>query len=243
MHPRRFGFLLFLPLALTSLLAACAAPAPTPTALAATNTPVLPTVTITPLPPTTTPTVTATLIPSETPTITPTPTPAAAFDQIQIMAVERIVSGVRINLFIPKVSVAYDLKIQGYEYTCGIDAKTKDHLFCVGLADIQPDQTITLELLDPQSGAQVYATQIFYASYPTAIPAGNAGNNCADRGTGVSCEVECRQLPAGGYCVVATCTDACGLYRSVQTCPEGMTDFTSCTQDEWDEAKRIYGFP
>jgi hypothetical protein len=236
---------LFVIALLVLLLSACtpATPLPSATPLPPSATPLPPTntatATQTPLPPT----ATVTPSPTDTPTITPTPTPAAAFEKMQIMAVEKIVSGVRINLLIPGVTVAYTLKMNGHEYSCSMAPTLQDHLFCVGLADVQPDQTVALELLDPQSGAQVYAAKVYFASYPTAIPAGNAGNDCAQRGQGVSCEVECRHLPAGGYCVVATCTDACGLYRSVQTCPEGMTDFSSCTEDEWAEAKRINAFP
>jgi hypothetical protein len=230
------------------LLAACAPstpPLPTasPSAPAPSNTPVPPTATPTPLPPTPSATATLTPLPTDTPTISPTPTPAADFARIQIAAVENVLSGVRINLLLPGVTVPYNLNINGYDYTCQLAAEAKDHLFCFGLANINPDQNVSLVLLDPQSLAEVYAADIYFASYPTAIPAGNAYNNCPDRGKGVSCEVECRHLPVSGYCIVATCTDACGLYRSVQTCPEGMTDFSSCTAEEWDEAKRIYSLP
>jgi hypothetical protein len=242
MKTYRFLFALLL---LMLLLSACAAPAtpPVPTPLPPSATPLPPTATTTatPLPPS--PTASATPAPSATPTITPTPTPAADFAALQIAAVESVLGGVRVNLLLPGVDTAYKLTLNGYDYSCELTDQAKDHLFCFGLAMIQPDQTVSLALLDPASGAQVYTAQILYASFPTAIPEGYANNNCPDRGTGVSCEVECRQLPAGGYCIVATCSDACGLYRSVQTCAEGMGDFTSCTPEQWDEAKRIYGLP
>ena len=65
---------------------------------------------------------------------------------------------------------------------------------------------------------------------PTALlvpptPVGWAGNNCPQRGQNVSCETECRIAPDGNPCIVATCTDACGPYFSVHTCPDMSLEF------------------
>jgi hypothetical protein len=225
-------------------LAACSAPA-TPEFTA---TPPLPS--STPVPPTATKTVTATATltvtpsPTSTPTITFTPTPAAAFDQVQLMAAENIVGGVRLNLLLPNVTVAYKLQVRGSEFTCALEPTLKDHLFCLGLAQIQSGQNVTIDFIDPQSNKKIYSANVYYAGFQTATPQGIYGNDCDQRGEGVTCETECRQLPSGGYCVVATCSDACGLYFSVNSCPVDMSeDFSSCTEDQWAEAKRLYSLP
>lgn len=228
-------------------LSACSTATPLPTITSEPSATPLPptasaTITPSPLPPTATVTPTRT----NTPTITPTPTPAAAFEQLQIWAAENLVGGVRINLLLPNVTVPYTLKIRGYDYTCTIEPEVKDHLFCFGLAQIQPGQTVALALLDPQSGAQIYAADVYYTGSYTATPQGIYTNNdCPQRGVdGGNCETECRQLPEGGFCVVATCGDACGLYFSVNSCPANMSeDFSSCTEDQWAEAKRLYSIP
>lgn len=234
------GLVLFLGLAFS----ACAPVAPAPTL-----TPVPPTTTHTPSPipsVTAAPTQTATLLSTATftPTISPTPTPAAAFEQMQIQGVESIVGGVRVNLFLPGVETAYTLRIKDNQYTCTLVPEAKDHLFCLGLALVPEDEPLPVVLLDPASGAKVYASELIFSVPDAVLPAGYTHNWCEQRGEGVNCETECRQLPAGGYCVVATCTDACGLYFSIQTCPNDMSmDFTSCNEEQWAEAKRLYSIP
>lgn len=195
-------------------------------------------------------TVTATSSPSPSPsasptsTITPSPTPSAVFDQLQILASDSIIGGVRITLALPGVDVPYILRIRGYEYKCVLDPQVKDRLYCVGLAQVPPGQKSNLVLLDPKSGQQVYAAEVFYAGFFTSTPQGYTSNSCPQRGEGANCEPECRQLPEGGYCVVATCTDACGVYFSVNTCPVEMSmDFNSCTEEQWAEAKLRYSIP
>jgi hypothetical protein len=79
---------------------------------------------------------------------------------------------------------------------------------------------------------------------PTALPEGYADTNCPDRGKNISCETECRIDPNGSPCIVATCTDACGLYRSVQSCPENMTlPSPICSPEQAAAAKAKYGIP
>jgi hypothetical protein len=193
---------------------------------------------------TATATVTATPRPSSTPTITLTPTPTASFDKLQLMNAENVVGGVRLNLFLPNVTVPYKLLLRGSEFTCQLEPTLKDHLFCFGLAQIPPGETVAIDFFDPQSNEKVYSGSVYYVGSQTATPQGIYGNTCAKRGEGATCETECRQIPSGGYCVVATCSDACGLYFSVHTCPADLPeDFSSCTEDQWAEARRLYSLP
>jgi hypothetical protein len=189
-------------------------------------------------------TVTLTHTPAASVTITLTPTPAPAFEQVQILAVESVIGGVRVTLQLPNVLSEYKLTLRGYEYKCTLDPQVKDRLFCFGLGQIPAGQKAALVLSDPASGEQVYAADVFYAGFFTSTPQGNASNDCPSRGENAGCETECRQLPEGGYCVVATCTDACGLYFSVNTCPSGMSmDFNSCTEEQWADARLRYSLP
>jgi hypothetical protein len=229
---------------LAGLLAGCAPATPQPTVtLSSSATPPPATATVTPSP-TQTVTVTPTPSPSPTETITQTPTPPAAFDQLQILNSEAVVGGVRVTLALPGVSVAYKLLIRGYEYACTLDPQVQDRLFCFGLAQIPPAQTVPLVLQDPVNGEQIYVADVYYTGSFTATPESYASSDCPQRGEGANCEPECRQLPEGGYCVVATCSDACGIYFSVNTCPAEMSmDFNSCTEDQWAEAKLRYSIP
>jgi hypothetical protein len=181
--------------------------------------------------------------PSETPTTSPTPTPSAAFDKIQILAVDNVVGGVQLTIALPGVSVAYKIKVRGYEYTCQLDPKVADRLFCLGLA-AQPVGQMPLVVLDPQSGATVFEGKITYAGLGPKPVYGQPTDKCPVRGEGGNCETECRLLPDGTPCIVATCVDGCGVYRSIETCPQNMDpNFSSCPPDLFDKMKARYNIP
>ena len=247
-------FTAFLALLTVFVLSACTPAAPSPTA-----TTVPPTVTTAPsetLRPsaTNTSTATATLVPSATliPSSTPSPaptftaTPAAAFDKLQIISVSTSVTGVSVIFKIPGINVAYDVKIRNYPYLCQLDAKAPDRLFCNGLADPPFDKALDLVFSDPQTKQVVYTGSTIYSSALLVKPtvAGWATTNCANRGQNVTCETECRLLANGSPCVVSTCSDACGLYFSVDSCPKDMqNDFASCPPDLFAKMKALYGIP
>jgi hypothetical protein len=242
------GLLLVVPL----LIAACtpsASPSTSPSAPAS-NTPApsetpRPSATLAPsatLPPTST----VTPSPSSTSTITLTPTPAAAFEKFQIISVDNGVGGVNVIIRLPGVTVPYQVKIRGYQYNCELVPTAPDRLFCVGLAAPPFDIALDVIFSDPNTKQVVYTGSAIYASAalytPTLSDLGK--NSCADRGKGLSCETECRLLPDGSACIVSTCTDACGLYSSIQTCPDGMSkDFLSCPPDLFAQMKKRYGIP
>lgn len=229
------------------VLAACApTPAPMPTA---SPTPALST-------PTAAPTLTPTAAPSatpapNTPTAPPTQVPSptavpAAFDKLQIISISNGIGGVRVVFRIPGLQTAYQVKIRGYSYNCVLDAKAPDRLFCSGLA--QPPFDIPLDLVfsDPQTQQTVFSGSTIYSSSlsATSTVQGWGKNDCPDRGTNVSCETECRLLPNGNPCVVATCSDACGLYFSVDSCPADMSmDFPSCPPELFAQMKALYSIP
>ena len=100
--------------------------------------------------------------------------------------------------------------------------------------------------IDPQTQETVYTGSTIYSAalFATPLPVLNGKNDCPNRGQDVSCEVECRLLPDNSPCIVATCTDACGLYRSIESCPQDMSkDFASCPPDLFDRMKARYNLP
>jgi hypothetical protein len=237
-------------------LAACTpsqTPAPTalPTASAAAP---VPTLTPAPLPSATTPPMptpttaaSATSAPSSTPSPVPSPTAVpAAFDKLQIISISNGVGGISVIFRIPGIQTAYQVKIRSYDYNCVLDAKAPDRLFCNGLATPPFDKTLDLVFIDPQSGQTVYSGTTIYSSLlsATSTVQGWGKNDCPDRGKNVSCETECRLLPNGNPCIVSTCSDACGLYFSVDSCPADMSnDFPSCPPDLFAEMKARYSIP
>jgi len=245
---------LFVAALCAALLAACApaaTPAPTATALppsptsapSATDQPTLtppPTLTPSPAP-------SATPEPSRTPTSVPTPTAVpAAFDQLQLISISSGIGGIQVIFKIPGIQVAYQVKIRGYDYACVLDAKAPDRLFCSGLALPPADIALDVVLSDPATGQIVYSGKTIYSSKfgATSTVQGWGKNDCPSRGENVSCETECRLLPNGSACVVSTCTDACGLFFSVDTCPSDMSmDFPSCPPELFEEMKARYSIP
>ena len=246
----------FLAILSVFVLAACTPGASNPTATATqslpseTNAP-----SETPRPTlTATPTATPTLVPSATPVPSSTPspaptftaTPAAAFDKLQIISVSSGINGVSVIFKIPGINVAYDVKIRNYPYNCQLDAKAPDRLFCNGLAEPPFDKQLDLIFSDPQTKQTVYTGSTVYSSALLVKPtvAGWATTNCASRGQNVTCETECRLLANGSPCVVSTCSDACGLYFSVDSCPADMkNDFASCPPDLFAKMKALYNIP
>ncbi len=196
-------------------------------------------------------TATATLAPSATVTRTFTPAPsltatqAVAFEQLKVLALENRVGGWMLTLAVPGAEKPLSLTLGGNRYDCSVDAQYPGRLFCQGLAKPPFDAQLSLTFSDPQSGAVVYESTLLI---PTALmvrptPAGWASTGCDRRGQNVSCETECRIDPSGNPCIVATCTDACGPYFSVHTCPDMSLDFASCTPEQWARLKALYQIP
>ncbi len=232
------------------LLAACAgAPAtPAPTVIiAVTGATAIPLPT---LPPTATltasPTVTFTPTFTATFTASPSPTAAAALDQAQVIQINNGIGGYSVVLRIPNLTAPYNLILGGTRYDCQLDAQHPDWLVCWGLARPALDITLTEAFLDPATNQVVFESKVVLSSavLPTALPEGYGNTNCPDRGKNISCETECRLDYDGNPCIVATCTDACGLYRSVHSCPQDMPlPSIVCNPDQWAEAKKKYGIP
>jgi hypothetical protein len=237
----------FLPVVL-SLASACtpaaapavtesASPAALPSAQVHLETLVLPTDTITP---------TATLALTATWTVTPGPTnsatPAAQFDKAQVLSVNNPVGGFLVSMRVPGLKTVLNILLETRKFTCSMDAKAPETLFCQGIDGPPIDRQISLVFVDPQSGAEVYkgTTYIIKAAVPTATPVGWA--SCPDRGKNIFCEVECR-VYGGEPCIVATCNDACGPYFAVHTCPNDRPNDGLCSEEVNMELRRLYGIP
>ncbi len=226
------------------MLSACASPAPTATP------PPLPTDTPQPSA-TSTPTATLTLTPTTTatPTLTLTPTltstPTPSFEQAKVIDLRFGVGGYQMVVVVPSLHDQYNLILGGIKFTCAVDEKAPERLFCFGLARPPLDQSLTLAFLHPETGKVVYQGKIILDSraLPTPVPSGYKQYDCPDRGKNVVCEMECRIAPDGNPCVVATCFDACGPYYSVHTCPENVSQWTLCDDNLWREMKSRYNIP
>ncbi len=149
------------------------------------------------------------------------------------------------TLQVPGVDRGLKLALAGVSYDCTFDAQYPDRLFCQGLARPPYDETMTMVFSDLQSGVVLYEGSLII---PTALlvpptPVGWASNDCPQRGQNVSCETECRVTPDGTPCIVATCTDACGAYFSVHTCPDMDLNFASCNAEQWAALKKQYQIP
>lgn len=184
--------------------------------------------------------------PTLSPTPSPTPTPPAAFDQARVLSITRNLSGVQIILIIDRLKSAYDITLDKKPYRCAREAAYPDRLVCQGLAMPLPDRPLALEIFPVGSLQPVYSTRLVIAPLfiPTDIPSGYAKYDCPDRGKNVVCEVECRVKPDGNPCVVASCTDACGPYFAVDSCPADLAQpFTFCDLSQYPELKRLYNLP
>jgi len=193
-----------------------------------------------------TPTMTQT--PTLTPTVTqiPTATPVAQFEDLKILVLENKLGGWSMQWVLPGVQVPLKMMLDNREYTCTVDAKYPDRLFCQGLAQPALDRPLTLVFLNPESGVEIYRTSFIIPAALMAppTPVGYAQTNCPDRGKKVSCETECRIAPDGTPCIVATCVDACGPYFSVHSCPDDMPlPSPSCNAEQWAAMKKKYQIP
>jgi hypothetical protein len=236
-------------LILLFLLAACSPSSPTSTPTSAESATPRPSATATAAS-SSTPTASATytLTPTRTLTFTPSPspTPLAALDQAEVIQINDGIGGIGLVLKIPHLSTPYNLILGGTRFDCKLDAQYPDWLFCWGLTRPTLDIPLTQALLDPLTNQVVLERKVVLSSavLPTALPEGYGFTNCPDRGKNISCETECRLDWDGNPCIVATCTDACGLYRSVHSCPQDMPlPAKVCNAEQWVEAKAKHGIP
>lgn len=237
----------FLLMVLLVFLVACAESVRVPTEL--------PTATLTPsraatatltVTPTERPTLTASPTASPSPEPSLSPTPMAELDRAEVINLMDGVGGISVVVKIPHLSLAYDMILAGTRYDCHLEEAYPDWLLCWGLARPPLDVPITQAFLNKETGQVVMERKVVLSSavLPTALPEGYAQTNCPDRGKNISCETECRVDADGNPCIVATCTDACGLYRSVHSCPADMKlPAVVCSPDQWKEAKAKYGIP
>lgn len=198
-----------------------------------------------PLEPTFTPSPTLTATAEVSPSPVASATPGVQFDQLEVLAIDNRVGGWIITLALPGVQGEMRLLLGGQTYECSSDPAYPDRLFCQGLARPAYDTPLKIAFQDQASLRILYATTL---TIPSALvlpptPAGWGHNACADRGKDVSCETECRIAPDGTPCMVATCTDACGPYFSVHTCPDMPMDFRSCSPEQWAALKKKYQIP
>lgn len=229
-------------------LAACApqsTPQPSPTAVVVTETSAA-TLTEEPnLAPTETvlPSATATLAETALPTETLIPT--MDYAAIEIKGLTSSVNGVDVVALVPGIQGAYQLELGGIPYQCATDAGYADRLFCRGLSKPALDQDISVVLTQSDLAQVVYSGRLTIPSamFATQVPDFYTYNSCAERGQNVSCETECRIAPDGNPCIVSTCTDACGAYFAVDTCPLMSMDFSSCSAEQWQQMKARYSIP
>ncbi len=232
---------------LLGLLAACTPATPSPTATAAPSNTPAPSATAT-ITLTASATATATMTSTPTFTLTPSPSPTlpAAFDAAQPIELASGVGGWKLSFKVPNLTQAYNVVAAGIQFRCTYIAQYAEKLFCFGLSRPPLDQEITIAFLDPNTNQAVYQAKTMFLSVmlPTPVPEGYSTTNCAERGTNVTCESECRIDPDGNPCVVSTCYDACGPYFSVNTCPDGVTVWPGmCSEEQWQEQKARHNIP
>lgn len=217
-------------------------------------TPTPPVMTVTSLP---TVTIQPTLLPSETilpdPTLKPTrtiastltSTPPADFSKINITGLTSGPNGISMVAVLVGVKGGYTIELGGVAYQCATDDAYPDRLFCQGLAKPVLDQDISLKVTSADLSKLVYSGRITIPSamFATQVPDYYTYNSCPERGQNVSCETECRIAPDGNPCIVSTCTDTCGAYFAVDTCPLMSMDFNSCTAEQWQQMKARYNIP
>jgi hypothetical protein len=226
---RRFHLIIGLVTVLAFVSACSAAPiqTPTPTPAPTVTETIRPSETVTPIPtqapsPSATLTSSPTVKPSDTATVTSTPRPS--FAGFAVEYVQPASYGLLMGFIVPGIKENLRLTVNNSEYKCELNAKAPDRLYCYGQQFAQ-GQTVKLVFL-PLSGDD---TPVFETTYklvmigtPTLNPTAlwEAGKACKIRGVHVTCETEYRSL-GDTYCIVSTCSDLCGYYKSVNTCPEG----------------------
>jgi hypothetical protein len=208
-----------------------------PTAVVVLQTLDLPTSTLTATA-TGTSTATLTLVPS----LTFTSTPSALFDKAQVTSLSTPNGVPSVALKVPGLKALYNIVIDSIKFTCKTDARAPETLFCTGASRPHVGGNIPLVFVDPQSGAEVYAgtTYIIKEAVPTETPAGYF--SCPNRGKNVTCEVECRTY-SGTPCLVATCSDDCGPYFSIHTCPGDRPNDGICSVEMEQQMRKQYGLP
>lgn len=191
-------------------------------------------------------TLTATPTSLSTPTFTLTAAPLADFSLLRVITLENNAFGWMIQFHLPGITQPLLLKLNGKDYRCSLDERYPDRLFCQGLSKPPIDQVLSLAFVKPDSGEEIYRRSLIiplqFVVPPT--PVGYLHTACDQRGQNVSCETECRIDPDGNPCIVATCTDACGPYFAVHSCPDDMPlPSPSCTAEQWAMMKKRYQIP
>lgn len=197
------------------LLAACS---PTAT-LVSTVAPTIeekPVETNTPLP-TIFPTATITFAPTRTVTVNPT----RDISDLSVLGAGPSNGMYLLNFNIPGLDQVYMLTVDGIPFKCQILPEFGDRLSCAG--PMQPwGKNVSMEFFDPSTGGKLY--QIAYTLPAFDYEFGKATEPpcvnpvaCADRGKNYWCETEIHQNEHG-YCMVATCFDACGFCVGIDTC-------------------------
>ena len=195
----------------------------------------------TPLPP---PTLTGTSTETLLPTGTPTPKPE--FSRLRFINITTGYNGVSLIVEIPELKQVYNLTINGINYFCQVVESVPNRLFCNGLSKPPVDQAVRVLLREPETDSIVHemVTTIAGSLVVTPMPRGYYNPDCPQRGLDVNCEMECRIPPDGEPCVVASCFDSCGLYFSVNTCPENVQVYPAlCSEEQWAEMKARYNIP
>ncbi len=167
---------------------------------------------------------TPTVLPTDTATVTPSGTPRPTFAGFTVEYAQPASYGLLIGFIIPGIKENYRLTVNDVVYTCELNTKAPDRLYCYGPQFVQ-GTTVKLVFM-PLTGDN---TPVFQTSYkliligtPTLNPTAlyEAGKACKIRGVHVTCETEYRRN-GDTYCIVSTCVDLCGYYKSVDTCPPG----------------------
>jgi len=208
--------------AATALPTATPAPLPTVTETPRPSETPAPSDTSTPLP-----SATFTLTPSATHTATSSSTPMPSFAGFTVEYAQYTNYGMLMGFKIPGIQENYRLKVNDINYTCNLNDKAPDYLYCYGPQFAQ-NQEIQLVFYppDPADNTPLYTVsyKVSLLVLPTVDPRvlmTQAPGSCPQRGINVTCETEYRKDGKGGCCVVSTCADACGYYYSMDTCPVG----------------------
>ena len=235
--------------AVLAIASACSPAAPT-----ATSTPPLSATATTAPSSTPAPSATVTTAPSSTPvpsataTLPPTasPTPAVGWDKAEVTSVTNQLGGITVSFKIPAVNAAYILYLGGEKYSCQVDAKYPNELYCWGLAIPPAGVTLNMTFVDPTSGQTVYKGQTVITSINATGTKVIQPDTCAEAGVNQSCEMECRIDPNTKQpCIVASCFDACGLTYSIQTCSNSvpLESFSRCDAQTQAAMKKLYNIP
>lgn len=175
---------------------------------------------------TSTPQPTATTTLTSTLTATSTSTPRPAFAGFQVEYSEYTKFGLSLTFHVPGIKQNYRLDVSGAPFTCSLQDKFPDRLFCVGSA-IEPNKQVILKFL-PLDGGTTPVFETTYRIVPLITPTPDVRVQfsafklkCPGQESKIKCETEYR-VNGKGCCVVATCYDACGNVFSANSCPNDM---------------------